>query len=91
MSVMASGDQQRSSVNLRTALVLNTPTLLPTTCSSVCESRPNQQPYTNMVWLFCRCAPRRRAITSSPNGKTGCEYVLCLTFEYGVTLVSARM
>ena len=61
MSVTASADQLLSSVSLLTVRVRKSPALLPTMCSSVCESLPNQQPYTNCVWLFCTCAPGLRA------------------------------
>ena len=71
MSVTASVAQLLSSVSLLTVRVRKAPALLPTMCSSVCESLPNQQPYTNCVWLFCKCAPGRLAKTNSPNGNTG--------------------
>ena len=70
MSVTASADQLLSSVSLLTVRVRKSPALLPTMCSSVCESLPNQQPYTNCVWLFCTCAPGLRARINTPNGKT---------------------
>ena len=60
-----------------------------TVCSSVCESLHNQQPYTNCVWFFCKCAPGFRARINSPNGNTGSAYVLSMIFECDVVRVSA--
>ena len=71
MSATASADQLLSSVSLLTVRARKTPTLLPTMCWSVCESLPDQHPSTNCIWLFCKCAPGRRAKTNSPNGNTG--------------------